>query len=349
MSKSRRFSKLWQMLSLAILLSAANVLPCLSQETDPKARRPRQVFSQDDDPPEDVLKIDTDLVALDVLATDVEGRPIKNLQKQDFKLFVDGVEQPLAFFQVEHRSGQPRPLAVVFAIDISGSMTAEEMERLRRALNAFSAKLADHPALYAVMAFGMNVKVLQKFTSQPRKLDQVFDRIAREPNGLSTHTYDAVDDAIRLLVRQAPRTRNRRFMKRAVLVITDGFPVGDTVSPSTVIERANAADASIYVVTLPSYSRVMAISSAAPLPTPLDVSGLADLTGGRSVYAEDRHYEALFRALAEEVTSAYVLAFYPPEQKRRDGQFHHIRIEGPKGLILRQSRPGFQAEGKAKK
>lgn len=349
MSTSRRFIKPIQLLSLVIVLSASSVPPCFSQETESKAQRPRQVYPKQVDSPDDVLKIDTDLVSVDVMATDVEGRPIKNLQQQDFKLFLDGVEQPLAFFQVERRSGEPRPLAVVFAIDISGSMTAEEMERLRRALNAFSAKLAGHPALYAVMAFGMNVKVMQKFTSEPRKLDQAFERIAREPNGLSTHTYDAVDDAVRLLVRQAPRTRNRRFMKRAVLVITDGFPVGDTVSSSTVIERANAADASIYVVTLPSYSRVMAISSAAPLPTPLDVSGLAELTGGRSVYAEDKHYEALFRALAEEVTSAYVLAFYPPEQKRRDGQFHNVRIEGPKGLILRQSRPGFQAEGKNKK
>ena len=44
---------------------------------------------------------------------------------------------------------------------------------------------------------------------------------------------------------------NGVLMKRAVLVVTDGFPVGDTVHPRTVIERANAADASIYVVTLP--------------------------------------------------------------------------------------------------
>jgi len=350
MSSRRRFIKSVPLLTLAFLLGATGLSPCFSQETpqgtEPRTQRPRQVFPKGDDSPEDVLKIDTDLVAVDVLATDAEGRALRNLQKQDFKLFVDGVEQPLAFFQVEHRSGQPRPLAVVFAIDISGSMTADEMERLRRALNAFSNKLAGHPALYAVMAFGMNVKVLQKFTSDSKKLNQVFERIAREPNGLSTHTYDAVDDAIRLLVRKAPRTRNGLFMKRAVLVITDGFPVGDTVSSGTVIERANAADASIYVVTLPSYSRVMAVSSVAPLPTPLDVSGLAQLTGGRSVFAEEKQYEALFRALAEEVTSAYVLAFYPPEQKRRDGHFHHVRVEGPKGVILRQSRPGFQAEGK---
>jgi len=193
------------------------------------------------------------------------------------------------------------------------------------------------------MAFGMNVKVLQKFSSETDKLDRAFDRMAREPNGMSTHTYDAVDDAVRMLVRHAPRTRERRLMKRAVLVVTDGFPVGDTVSAKTVIERANAADASIYVVTLPSYSRALASATQAPLPTPLDVSGLAELTGGRSVYADENNYEPLFRALAEEVTSAYVLAFYPPEQKRRDGGFHNIRVEGPGGLILRQSRPGFQA------
>jgi Ca-activated chloride channel family protein len=345
MNKSRHSRNLIALSSLVVFFGAAILPPSLAQESDPKAQRQRQVFPRDEQP-DDVVKVDTDLVSLDVMANDSEGRPIRNLKQEDFQVYLDGVEQPLAFFQVERRSGEPRPLAVVFALDISGSMSTAEMERLRRALNAFSARLAGHSALYAVMAFGMNVKVVQKFTSEPDKLDRVFERIAREPNGLSTHTYDAVDDAIRMLVRHAPRTRERRLMKRAVLVVTDGFPVGDTVSARTVIERANNADASIYVVTLPSYSRMLSASSQTPLPTPLDVSGLADLTGGRSVYAEENNYEPLFRALAEEVTSAYVLAFYPPEQKRRDGQFHKIRIEGPGGLTLRQSRPGFQAEGR---
>src|SRR5207247_9529944 len=151
--------------------------------------------------------------------------------------------------------------------------------------------------LYAVMAFGMNVKVLQKFTSETDKLDRALERIAREPNGLSTHTYDAVDDAIRMPVRHAPRTRERRLMKRAVLGVTDGFPVGETVSAQTVIERANAADTSIYVVTLPSYSHLLTAADQAPLPTPLDVSGLVELTGGKSVYANEKDYEPLFRAL----------------------------------------------------
>ena len=193
----------------------------------------------------------------------------------------------------------------------------------------------------------MRVKTIQKFTNKQDKLEDSFDRIARDaPNGLSTHTYDAVDDAIRMLVRSAPRTRDRQLMKRAVLVVTDGFPVGDTVSPKTVIERANMAEVSVFVVTLPSYSRVIASTTQTPLPTPLDVSGLAELTGGRNVYANEKDYAPLFRALAEEVSSAYVLAFYPPEEKRRDGKIHTIRVEGPQGLTLRQSRTEYRAADK---
>lgn len=330
-----------------LLLLFAVALPGVPQIQDPATttQRPRKVYPKEQEP-EDVLRFDTDLVSVDVTAMDPEGRPVKHLRQEDFKVYSDGVEQQISFFQLEKRQGEARPLAVVFALDVSGSMTADELDRLRYALRSFSNHLANHPAVYAVVAFGMNVKTIQKFTSNPKKLDESLERIKRDaPNGLSTHTYDAVDDAIRMLVRSAPRTREKRLMKRAVLVVTDGFPVGDTVSPKTVIERANAADVSVFVVTLPSYSRVMA-STQAPLPTPLDVSGLAELTGGRNVYANENDYAPLFRALAEEVSSAYVLAFYPPEEKRRDGQVHTIRVEGPRGLTLRQSRSEYRAASK---
>ena len=335
-------------LALPPLLLFALALPGVPQTQDPAAnnQRPRKVFPKEQEP-EDVVRFDTDLVSVDVTALDTEGRPIKNLRQEDFKVYSDGVEQPISFFQIEKRQGDARPLAVVFALDVSGSMTADEMERLRYALSAFSGHLSSHPAVYAVMAFGMRVKTIQKFTSDPKNLEESVERIKRDaPSGLSTHTYDAVDDAIRSLVRNAPRTREKRLMKRAVLVVTDGFPVGDTVKPETVIERANAADVSVFVVTLPSYSRVMASSTQTPLPTPLDVSGLAELTGGRNVYANERDYAPLFRALAEEVSSAYVLAFYPPEEKRRDGQVHTIRVVGPHGLTLRQSRSDYRAASK---
>jgi len=344
----KRFAAFIAQLSLPLFLLIALALPGVPQTQAPanQNQRPRKVFPKEQEP-EDVLRFDTDLVSVDVTAMDTEGRPVRNLRQQDFKVYSDGVEQPISFFQIEKRQGEARPLAIVFALDVSGSMTSEEIERLRYALLSFSNQLSQHPVAYAVMTFGMRVKTIQKFTSDPSKLDDALDRLSRDaPNGLSTHTYDAVDDAIRMLVRNAPRTREKRLMKRTVLVVTDGFPVGDTVAPQTVIERANAADVSVFVVTLPSYSRVMASSAQTPLPTPLDVSGLAELTGGRNVYANEKDYTPLFRALAEEVSSAYVLAFYPPDEKRRDGQMHTIRVEGPRGLTLRQSRSEYRAASK---
>src|SRR5258705_5359990 len=117
-------SKLLAILYVVILFGAATLLPGMAQETDPsKAQRPRQVLPRDDQEPDEVLKVDTDLVSLDVFATDSDGRPVRNLKQGDFKGYLDNLEQPLAFFQVELRNSATRPLAVGFALHIFGSMT----------------------------------------------------------------------------------------------------------------------------------------------------------------------------------------------------------------------------------
>jgi Ca-activated chloride channel homolog len=326
-------------LAVTLVISASFVLFAQDQSTK---ERPRRVLPTETEP-QDIIKIDTDLVPVDVTVTDTKGRLVRNLRKEDFKLYEDGAERPISSFNVEKIEGAPRPVAIVFALDLSGSMTPEEVARVSDAMREFSRRLAEHPAVFAVMTFGMRVKTLQNFTSDREKLDRAFDRLAHEPNGMSTHTYDAVDDAVRMLVRHAPLTREHQMMKRAVVVITDGFPVGDTVSPDVVIERANASDTSVYVVTMPSFTHMLASAQMTPLPTPLDVSGLVEKTGGRSVYANQQDLGPLFRSIAEEVAAAYVLGFYPPKEIRNDGKFHTIKVEGPRGLILRQSRPGYQA------
>ena len=329
-------------LVFAIAVVVALPVHGFAQDDPAKKERPRRVLPAESEP-QDILKIDTDLVPLDVTVTDAKGRLVRNLKKEDFKLYEDGIERPIASFNVEKIEGAPRPAAIVFALDLSGSMKPEEMDRLTNAMREFSERLSAHPAVFALMTFGMRVKTIQSFTSDREKLERAYERLAHEPNGLSTHTYDAVDDAVRMLVRHAPLVRQHQLMKRAVVVITDGFPVGDTVSPATVIERANAADTSVYVVTMPSFTNTLASAQMTPLPTPLDVSGLVEKTGGRSIYANEKDLGPLFRAIAEEVAAAYVLGFYPPEEKRHDGKFHTIRIEGPGGMTLRQSRPGYEA------
>src|SRR5262245_25268379 len=115
--------------------------------------------------PQDIIKIDTDLVPVNVTVTDAKGRLIRDLKKENFKLFEDGVERPISSFNVETISGSPRPVAIVFAIDISGSMTREEVDRVSEAMREFSRRLANHPAVFGLMTFGMRVKTVQSLTS----------------------------------------------------------------------------------------------------------------------------------------------------------------------------------------
>jgi VWFA-related protein len=190
------------------------------------------------------------------------------------------------------------------------------------------------------MTFGMEVKTLQSFTNKPDKLDKTFNKILRDQDGLSTHAYDAVDEAIRLLRKKSPPSIKNQLPKRAVVLITDGFPVGDTVSPKTVIERANEAETTVYSILLPSFSRLQ--GNKKPLLTLLEASGLVDRTGGKTFYVNENNFEPLFKSLAEEITASYVLAFYPDPESRKDGKFRQVRIEAPKDYKIRQNRTGYQ-------
>lgn len=295
------------------------------------------INAQDSD---DIIRIDTDLVPFEVTVTDGEGNPVRGLKAEDFRVFEDGLERKIDFFEPIKKTIESRPLSIVFALDVSGSMTEDEIAKLRDALQSFVKRLADYNSYFAVMTFGMEVKTLQSFTNRPEKLEKTFDKLIKEQDGLSTHAYDAVDDAIRFLRRKSPTAIKQKLPKRAVILITDGFPVGDAVSSKTVIERANDAETTVYSIILPSFSRLQ--RDKKPLMTPLEASGLIEKTGGRAFYAAENNFEPLFSDLAEEITASYVLAFYPDASKSQAGKFRQIRIESRTGLQVKQNRSGYQ-------
>ena len=294
-------------------------------------------FAQNTD---DVIRVDTELAAFEVTVTDKNGNPVRGLKAEDFRVIEDGEDRKIDFFEPLKKQNDTRPLSIVFALDVSGSMTIDELERLRSAVRAFVQNLADYQSYFAIMTFGMEVKTLQSFTNRPEKLEKTFDKLMKDQEGLSTHAYDAVDDAIRLLQKKSPSSIKNQLPKRAVILITDGFPVGDTVAPKTVIERANNAETSVYSVILPSFSRIQ--GNKKPLMTPLEASGLIEKTGGKTFYASRNNYEPLFKALAEEITASYVLAFYPSEQNQTDGKFHKVKIETSNDYTIKQNRAGYQ-------
>ncbi|MBK7707746.1 MAG: VWA domain-containing protein [Acidobacteria bacterium] len=297
-------------------------------------------------PPDETIRVATELTAVEITVSDRDGKPVRGLGASDFRLFEDGERRDISFFEPVRRENFNRPLAVVFALDVSGSMTPAELLLLRDALRRFVKRLADRDSYFALIKFGMDVETIQEFTNKPEKLERAYEKLIRSDDGLSTHAYDATDAAVRLLAKRSPKMMKNRFPKRAVILVTDGFPVGDTVSPSTVIERANEAETTVYSVIVPSYSRLQ--GNKKPLPTLIETSGLIEKTGGRSFYVNDDNFDKLFESLAVEVTSSYVLAFYP-ESETKGREAHEIRVEAVNGFQIKQNRTRFQRIAKDRK
>jgi VWFA-related protein len=83
-----------------LILILISILSCIS------------VSGQNDD----VIKVDSAIVRLNVGVADRQGRPITNLSKENFTLFEDGVKQDISRFDPT-----VAPFSVVMLLDMSGS------------------------------------------------------------------------------------------------------------------------------------------------------------------------------------------------------------------------------------
>jgi Ca-activated chloride channel homolog len=289
---------------------------------------------QDDKP----IRLQTDLVAIDVTVTDKDGNPIRDLKADDFILYEDGEPQKLQFFEASEVTALTRPLAVVFALDISGSIKPEEIDRQRVATENFIT-LVQADSVFAVMAFNNEIRVLQDFTNDSKKITQAFRKI-KEGSG-STRLFASLDRAV-LMLKKVPRFRGSRRLRRVVVVVTDGYDNIDSTEQGELIKRANDAEVTIYSITLPSYGTASA--GGQRIMTLLDVSRIVPMTGGADFSADASDFTPVFKALAEEIRAGYTLSYYPPETNRRDGRIHQIKVEVKRsGAIVRASRTNYQS------
>lgn len=289
---------------------------------------------------EQAIKLETDLVVVDATVTDKNGNFIRNLKQDDFTLYVDGAPQKLDFFEASEVAALTRPIAVVFALDISGSIKPEEVTKQREATESFM-RLVRSDSVFSVMTFNDQIRVLQDFTSDPKKINRAFSK-AGEMTG-STRLFAAIGEAITLLKR-APRFRDGRRLRRVMVVVTDGYG-SDGFDADALVQRAQDAETTVYSITLPSYSA--GLGAGQRVMTLLDAARIVPLTGGADFSADARDFTPVFKAIAEEIKASYTFGYYPPQRILRDGRVHQIRIEVKRsGAIVRASRTSYKAPGK---
>jgi len=106
-----RFNRCACLIALALSLSAAAFLPIISATAPVGADR--QANAQDQD---DVVRVSTDLVVLNVTVLDKNGKFVTGLKSGHFQISEDGVEQKIAAFSAEET-----PFAAAILLDTSGA------------------------------------------------------------------------------------------------------------------------------------------------------------------------------------------------------------------------------------
>jgi Ca-activated chloride channel family protein len=272
------------------------------------------------EPPQDVdvIRVSTTLVTVPVSVMDRNGRFIPDLKQDQFRLFEDGVEQQIAFFE-----NAEQPFTVALLLDVSDS-TAAKLTQIKDAAAAFVNELrADDRVL--IMTFDKRITILCEATSDRRLLESA---ISRAQSGGGTSLYDAIDS---IITKRLKQIRGRK----AIVLFTDGVDTTSRgASYESTLRTAEELDALIYAIQFNTYADVSKAQGDASIDPaqmssgvvtskgePLNVAYkraerflqlLPDKTGGRFYYAASLgHLKEVFARIAAELREQYSLGYYP--------------------------------------
>lgn len=252
-------------------------------------------------------KVNVKLVNVYVTVMDQQGSPVGGLQKDNFKLFEDGVPQTISVFNRESEL----PLSIVLAIDVSLS-TKRDLPLELQSAKKFVHDLVRPQDALSLFSFCEEVDQLTKFTSNLNTIDNAINRVR---NGSATALYDAVYLGSKAL--------EKRQGRKVLVVITDG---GDTVSSTDYQQALRAAQESEALV----YSLIITPIEA---DAGRDLGGehaliqMSDDTGGKYFYAAGlAGLDHAFQQISEELRTQYLLAYYPT-RRLTDGDFRRIKVD----------------------
>jgi Ca-activated chloride channel family protein len=268
------------------------------------------------------IVVDTTLVVIPVTVTDPMNRFVLGLDKKDFTLLEDAVQQ-----KITHFSAEDAPLSVGLLVDTSGSMDFK-LETSRRAIAEFLKTMNAQDEAFLIQ-FSDEAQVVQGFTSNMKDIDA--HMAAMRAGGLT-----ALLDAVDLGVREMKKAKNPR---KALVIVSDGGDNHSRYTATDIRDVVKEADTQIYAF------GVFEPNLFAGLPTevvtgPKLLAQIADQTGGRAYGASEfSQLPGIAEKIAIELRNQYVLAYYPTNSAR-DGQYRRVevRMTPQKGLPALKAR-----------
>jgi len=259
--------------------------------------------------PGPTLRVYTTLVLIPVSVTDAQNRFVLGLQKEDFQLFEDGVQQEVADF-----SSEDAPLSVGLVFDESGSMDYKLHTSRDATLQFLKFMNKDDEAF--LVEFSDTAKISVGFTARTAEIQSALN--SAQPGGLT-----AMLDGINVGLHEMKRAKNPR---KAIVIISDG---GDNHSHYTAAEiESLVREADVQIYAMGVFDPVFSLGL-----TPEEISGprllseIATQTGGRAFAAAvPSDLPAVTARIAVELRNQYVLGYYS-KNRARDGKYRHVEVK----------------------
>jgi VWFA-related protein len=277
---------------------------------------PRKPSVKEEVLPKTDIRVNTTLVLIPVTVTDPLNRFVTGLEKENFKLAEDKVDQSIVSF-----SSEDAPISVGVIFDCSGSMS-NKMDKSRQAVAQFF-KTANPEDEFFLVQFNNAAQLIQPFT---HNLEDIQNRLTFTQAKGQT----ALLDAIYMGLHEMKKARNPR---KALLVISDGGDNNSRYTETEVKNLVKEADVQIYAIGIYEMG-------ASRGRTPEEASGPALLTeiteptGGRQYEADSlNELPDIAAKIGVELRNQYILG-YSPQNQERDGKYRRVQVKivQPRGL-----------------
>ncbi|MDQ3087514.1 MAG: VWA domain-containing protein, partial [Acidobacteriota bacterium] len=272
----------------------------------------------------EIINVESSIVVLNATITDPNGKPVTGLKQNQFKVFEDGIEQKVDFYEAEKT-----PFAAVILMDTSGSMEGSVAMARSAAINFLDGLRADD--VTAIYNFDSKVSLVQDFSNSRDIAEKVFN--------LKAAGMTVLNDAI---YRAALELGKRDEKRKAIIVLSDGADTKSGRSADKALKTAIAANATIYTID-------MSLTSTGDKSKFLNQSALknfAEKSGGKFIPTPGGvAMREAFKNIVEELGVQYTLG-YQPSNTAKDGKWRAIELRVARPNLTIRTRKGYNAPKK---
>jgi Ca-activated chloride channel family protein len=272
---------------------------------------------------DETIKVDTNLVNLNVRVIDRNNRTLSDVRQDEFRVFEDGVQQKIEFISKEEV-----PISYGLAIDTSGSLRAQINKVIDAGKTIISNNKPGDETFLMRFISSDKIEVAQDFTSDKALLGEILDDFY--PEGGQTAVIDAVYLAAEHVAAYKKGNDADDRRRRALIVVTDGEDRDSYYKQEQLFERLREEDVQIFVIgfvgELDAEKKGVFIRRSSKGKAIDLMNRFANETGGRAFFPDSLNdLPGIAEQITRDMRTQYVVSYYPTND-RRDGTYRTIRV-----------------------